>query len=292
MPISVTCFSCFTKLKAPDHAAGKSLKCPTCAATGGNVPVIVTSTPQRSEAPAIVPVIFNLPSGSSRSGEIKQCPFCSEEIHAAAKKCKHCGETIDVPQISFHCPHCKVKLEVTAQQVGTKMLCPDCRHYLTVPAAVPDVAVLTDEEQRLKRRQRRRERALEDAIPIDVRRKMMKDEEATLFEDVSFGGGCAGGSGSKEAWILVTNQRVLYLANIVGNDSGVTTNEIQSGSIPISKISLIRTSSSKSSETVPFHVLSISSGGGFIAIKVPTQKDAERIEWYINEAVAAREQLS
>lgn len=28
--------------------------------------------------------------------ETKTCPFCSEEVHINAKKCKHCGETIDV----------------------------------------------------------------------------------------------------------------------------------------------------------------------------------------------------
>jgi hypothetical protein len=27
---------------------------------------------------------------------VKECPFCGEEVRAAAKKCKHCGETIDV----------------------------------------------------------------------------------------------------------------------------------------------------------------------------------------------------
>jgi predicted RNA-binding Zn-ribbon protein involved in translation (DUF1610 family) len=32
----------------------------------------------------------------SRVGELKACPFCGEEILAVAKKCKHCGETIDV----------------------------------------------------------------------------------------------------------------------------------------------------------------------------------------------------
>ncbi len=26
----------------------------------------------------------------------QQCPFCAEEINLAAKKCKHCGETLDV----------------------------------------------------------------------------------------------------------------------------------------------------------------------------------------------------
>jgi hypothetical protein len=28
--------------------------------------------------------------------EMQTCPFCSEEIKKEAKKCKHCGETIDV----------------------------------------------------------------------------------------------------------------------------------------------------------------------------------------------------
>lgn len=27
---------------------------------------------------------------------MKQCPFCAEDIRAEAKKCKHCGETLDV----------------------------------------------------------------------------------------------------------------------------------------------------------------------------------------------------
>lgn len=27
---------------------------------------------------------------------MKECPFCAEQILAQAKKCKHCGETIDV----------------------------------------------------------------------------------------------------------------------------------------------------------------------------------------------------
>ena len=30
------------------------------------------------------------------SEEFKECPFCSEQIKSSAKKCKHCGEILDV----------------------------------------------------------------------------------------------------------------------------------------------------------------------------------------------------
>jgi TM2 domain-containing membrane protein YozV len=35
--------------------------------------------------------------GSTTAGPaMKECPFCAEQISINAKKCKHCGETIDV----------------------------------------------------------------------------------------------------------------------------------------------------------------------------------------------------
>jgi uncharacterized membrane protein YvbJ len=27
---------------------------------------------------------------------MKECPFCAEDVKVSAKKCKHCGETLDV----------------------------------------------------------------------------------------------------------------------------------------------------------------------------------------------------
>ena len=30
------------------------------------------------------------------TSQIKECPFCSEDVKLNAKKCKHCGETLDV----------------------------------------------------------------------------------------------------------------------------------------------------------------------------------------------------
>jgi predicted amidophosphoribosyltransferase len=36
----------------------------------------------------------------------KSCPFCAEEILAAAKKCKHCGEFLPVTAASAFCTSC------------------------------------------------------------------------------------------------------------------------------------------------------------------------------------------
>lgn len=59
----------------------------------------------------------------------KVCPYCGEEIMAAAKKCRHCGEWLDKdnhsPQSNITCPSCgKQILE------GSK-ICPLCKEPLT-----------------------------------------------------------------------------------------------------------------------------------------------------------------
>ena len=30
------------------------------------------------------------------TSQMKECPFCSEDVKLNAKKCKHCGETLDI----------------------------------------------------------------------------------------------------------------------------------------------------------------------------------------------------
>lgn len=129
MPIPVNCPGCSVKLKAADTAAGKRIKCPKCqapidvpaaAALAAVVPVtpappptppkprvtLVVQTPKPVPAPP--PVIVKAaeyevialpeppPPPAVPTRELKACAFCGEDVLAVAKKCKHCGETIDV----------------------------------------------------------------------------------------------------------------------------------------------------------------------------------------------------
>jgi TM2 domain-containing membrane protein YozV/glutaredoxin len=97
MPIPVACPSCAARFKAPDNLAGRTVKCPQCkgsiaipiplpqqavqSATASPLPDLLTS----QQTPPPPPVVAT-----------KECPFCSEQVMVMAKKCKHCGEIIDV----------------------------------------------------------------------------------------------------------------------------------------------------------------------------------------------------
>jgi len=101
MPVSVICSTCSSKLKAPDSAVGRKTKCPKC---GSAIVVSAGTTVQNLPAPVPEAVPVHNPvtvqprvsvTEVKAAAEYKECPFCSEQILASAKKCRHCGETLD-----------------------------------------------------------------------------------------------------------------------------------------------------------------------------------------------------
>jgi hypothetical protein len=81
---------------APDSAAGKRAKCPTC---GG---VIQIPTAVEVEAAHAVPAAvadvddqYGVEAPTSATEDRKRCPMCGELIAAKAIKCRFCGEVLD-----------------------------------------------------------------------------------------------------------------------------------------------------------------------------------------------------
>lgn len=130
--LAFTCALCGAALERPEEFAGEIMPCPQCLqliavpdrpgqqalvvergavfgevtepppapklpvpAKKRQVPVIVEPPPYHDATPAMfIPPPVRLPQKQEK--ETKDCPFCGEEVLAVAKKCKHCGETIDV----------------------------------------------------------------------------------------------------------------------------------------------------------------------------------------------------
>jgi DNA-directed RNA polymerase subunit M/transcription elongation factor TFIIS len=109
MPISFSCGKCGKKLKAPDHAAGKTSKCPGCGAPVTCPEPVYEAEPIQPEQPD-VPEILDDPYGDDdgtpygvaepveplpRAEARRPCPMCGEMILANAAKCRFCGEVFD-----------------------------------------------------------------------------------------------------------------------------------------------------------------------------------------------------
>ena len=96
MPTVIQCAACGAKLKVPDTAPGKPVRCPKCKAA---VPVnkrTDSNTPARGVSPPAPtsPGPATTPTTEPEERQRAFCPYCDEEISPAAIKCKHCGEML------------------------------------------------------------------------------------------------------------------------------------------------------------------------------------------------------
>jgi hypothetical protein len=126
-------------------------------------------------------------------------------------------------------------------------------------------------------------------LPQEQILKLFSEEIVYHFGYIDVkGGGCANTSAAKQ-WILVTNQRILFEAAVRGSAGNQITFRHQSGSIPMSKVSYVGTSTAQTTEgcsqTRANH-LRINSSGGEIILAIPTPEEASRIQGVIDAIIS------
>lgn len=105
--IHFACPSCGKDFQVKDEFAGRRTKCPKCG-QAIEVPATKTVAIKQPGPPAVDPPPRPVGPSAPRAvvipevlqrrpmDEYQECPFCGELVLAKAKKCKHCGETLDV----------------------------------------------------------------------------------------------------------------------------------------------------------------------------------------------------
>jgi len=115
MPIMFSCLTCGKKLKAPDGASGKRVRCPGCLGVM-EVPKPVFDAEELDEVPESEVPDSEVPESESvyslkdedkpparqeavakseKSADRYPCPMCGELILSKAAKCRFCGEVFD-----------------------------------------------------------------------------------------------------------------------------------------------------------------------------------------------------
>ncbi len=80
--IQFKCPHCAKAFRVDDSYAGKQTKCAGCG--------------QRITVPPLPPPLPTVQAIPVPNQDTKACPFCREQILAVARKCRHCGEILDV----------------------------------------------------------------------------------------------------------------------------------------------------------------------------------------------------
>jgi hypothetical protein len=140
-----------------------------------------------------------------------------------------------------------------------------------------------------------------EQIPEAIRGKLQQDETVHHFGYIDAEGGCGcslvhmgilgslfpGCAGLKRAsqWLMVTNKRILFEASVKETSGGKEKFVLQTGSIPMSKVSYVGTATSSSKEGSKT-TLRINSSGGEIILAIPTKEEAERAQGVIDEILS------
>ena len=112
--IKFSCSQCGRNYEVEDKYSGKSVRCKKCN-NKITIPTVVQVNEQTQEYELADEdyVVTQSQSDNSKSpygldNETKPCPYCGEEILEVAKKCKHCGEFLEIQVPIPHAPRKKL----------------------------------------------------------------------------------------------------------------------------------------------------------------------------------------
>lgn len=123
-----------------------------------------------------------------------------------------------------------------------------------------------------------------DQLPDDVRTRLHAGELIHHFTFIDVKGGCGSTSTAKQ-WLLVTDQRILFEANVREGPAIAAKYVHQSGSIPMPKVSYIGVATEnvqKGCSATPVTHLRVNSSGGEIILAIPTKEEAARIQGVVD----------
>lgn len=203
--------------------------------------------------------------------------------------------------IQFGCPTCGQNFQVKDEFAGRQTKCTACGEAIRVPSARQvsrPPAPPTWNPAPAPPPPARGLEVINDVIPHTHRHLLIAGEKAFHFEWMDTQGGC-GTTQSAKQFMLITDQRVLYEAALKEGE-GVNRKYVRtSGSIPLSKISFVGTSSAEAGcnqamqsqegcNRQQAHLLKVNSGGGTIAFPFFSEQKVKRVQRVIEELISSR----
>jgi hypothetical protein len=131
-----------------------------------------------------------------------------------------------------------------------------------------------------------------EQLPDDVRGRLHSGELIHHFTFIDVKKGGCGSTSAAKQWLLVTDQRILFEAN-VREGAGTTAKYVhQSGSIPMPKVSYVGVATENVQQgcsATPVTHLRVNSSGGEIILAIPTKEEAARIQGVVDSILTKGE---
>jgi len=118
-----------------------------------------------------------------------------------------------------------------------------------------------------------------NALPNEVEKQLLPNEDVFYFSYISYKGGCWSSSSRAEHWIALTGKRALYKAKVTEGEKIVE----KEGVLPLEKISFIEVTKITDKEgcmgcnSKTNYALRLSTSGGTVSIPMPTKEKGDEI---------------